>query len=207
MKFIARIAAIAVTTALLSAPIAVLAATPDTDAVFVSPDMAGPAACCKKTGGHVEVRIPEYGTNGSNPLVLNGSHAFCRYFQKSDKSHIHIFLSTLYSTLPSLAALAYYAEVQPGSCNGNPASCYCSLLGGSDQFGGANLNGGAWVNNKAPDADLEACIFPDLSSIDSWGLTYHSQNIIRGHDLSLVLRFPDPYAKKHAAGAPFSAKQ
>ena len=207
MKFIARIAAIAATTALLSAPIAVLAATPETDAVFVSPDMAGPASYCKKTGGHVEVRVPEYGTNGSSPLVLNGDHAFCRYYQKSDKSHIHLFLSTLYSTMPTLAALAYYAEVQLGSCNGNPASCYCSQLGGSDLFGGANDgNGGAWVNSKAPDPDLEACIFPDLSSIDSWGLAYHSAGIIRGHDLSKVLRYPDPYAKKRSTSKPFSAK-
>ena len=37
---------------------------------------------------------------------------------------------------PSLAALAYYAEVPyGGTCSGNPGSCYCSQLGGSDLFG------------------------------------------------------------------------
>jgi putative hemolysin len=194
LKIIASIAALAASAAMLVGPSTALAASPSDD--FVAPAMAKAAAYCKQTGGHVEVRIPEYGTNGSNPLVLDGDHAFCRYYQKSDKSHIHLFLSTLVSTQPTLAALAYYAEVQPGSCQGNPASCYCTLLGGSDQFGGTSGNGGAWVKNNAPDADLEACIFPDLSSIDSWGLTYHSQGIIRGKDLSTVLKYPNPYGNK-----------
>ena len=44
-----------------------------------------------------------------------------------------------------------------------------------------------------PDADLEACIFPDLSSIDSWGLTYHAYGTIRGIDLSTVLRYHKPH--------------
>jgi hypothetical protein len=40
---------------------------------------------------------------------------------------------------------------------------------------------------------LEACIFPDMSTIDSWGLTYHSVGIVRGKDLTKVLRYPSPY--------------
>jgi len=36
---------------------------------------------------------------------------------------------------------------------------------------------------------LEACIFPDNSTIDSWGLFYHSDGIIRGIDLSTVLKY------------------
>jgi hypothetical protein len=44
---------------------------------------------------------------------------------------------------------------------------------------------------------LEACIFPDMSSIDSWGLAYYSNGDIRGIDLSTVLRYgPPPAAKK-----------
>jgi hypothetical protein len=46
------------------------------------------------------------------------------------------------------------------------------------------------------DQTLEACIFPDLSSIDSWGLTYHSQGIIRGIDLGTVLRYKNPFKHK-----------
>ena len=108
-----------------------------------------------------------------------------------------MLLSTLYTEKPSLAALAYYAKVKPGSCNGNPASCYCSLLGGTDLFGGINLNGGGWVQKSdSIDTVLEACIFPDMSSIDSWGLAYHSAGIIRGKNLSNVLRYKNPYAGK-----------
>jgi putative hemolysin len=167
-------------------------------AVQVGPDAQAAAAYCRQTGGHVEMRVPEYGTN-SQPLVLNGKAPFCRYDHKG--THIHLFLTTLYSTEPTLAALAYYAEVQPGTCNGNPASCYCSLLGGTDLFGGINAAGGAWVSKGTIDTDLDTCIFPDLSTIDSFGLFYHSAGIIRGIDLSTVLRFANPNAAKRKAPA------
>jgi len=151
------------------------------------------AAYCTSVGGRVETRTAVYGTNGPNQLQLAGERSFCEFTSKSDKSRIHLLLDTLYTKQPTLAALAYYAEVQPGSCQGNPASCYCTLLGGSDQFGGTTGAGGGWVDPNSIDQTLEACIFPDLSSIDSWGLTYHSQNIIRGIDLSKVLRYKNPF--------------
>jgi hypothetical protein len=153
------------------------------------------AAYCKSVGGIVETRTAWYGTNGPNPLRLAGERSWCQFTLKSDGSRIHLLLDTLYTRQPTLATLAYYAELQPGSCQGNPASCYCTLLGGSDQFGGTTGAGGGWVtmDPNSIDQTLEACIFPDLSSIDSWGLTYHSQNIIRGIDLSKVLRFKNPF--------------
>ncbi|HKW45307.1 MAG TPA: hypothetical protein VJN22_06570 [Candidatus Eremiobacteraceae bacterium] len=156
------------------------------------------AAYCKSVGGIVETRTAWYGTNGPNPLRLAGERSWCQFTLKSDGSRIHLLLDTLYTKQPTLAALAYYAELQPGSCQGNPASCYCSLLGGSDQFGGTTGAGGGWVtmDPNSVDQTLEACIFPDMSSIDSWGLTYHSQNIIRGIDLSKVLRYKNPFARK-----------
>jgi hypothetical protein len=46
------------------------------------------------------------------------------------------------------------------------------------------------------DTVLEACIFPDMSSIDSWGLTYHQAGIVRGKNLDKVLRYPNPYGTK-----------
>jgi hypothetical protein len=101
-------------------------------------------------------------------------------------------LETLYTTKPSLAALAYILKPAVGSCTGNPASCYCSLLGGSDQFGGTSGAGGGWYNKNAIDQTLEACIFPDMSSIDSWGLTYHAEGIIRGINLQKVMRYKYP---------------
>jgi hypothetical protein len=147
---------------------------------------------CKQTGGEVEVRRPVYGSNSSNLLFLAGEKNFCQYTSKKDGSRIHILLETLYTTKPSLAALAYILKPAVGSCNGNPASCYCSLLGGSDQFGGTSGAGGGWYDKNGIDQTLEACIFPDMSSIDSWGLTYHAEGIIRGINLQKVLRYKYP---------------
>ena len=151
---------------------------------------------CTQTGGVVQRMEPAYGTNGDNPLKLSGSQDFCDYPAADHQSEIFVLTSTLFTSQPSLAALAYYAQVQPGKCTGNPASCYCTLLGGSDQFGGTTGAGGGWLTRTRPTFVLEACIFPDESSIDSWGLFYHSANIIRGIDLGTVLKYPDPYDKK-----------
>ncbi|HEX3943920.1 MAG TPA: hypothetical protein VHW69_07525 [Rhizomicrobium sp.] len=153
---------------------------------------------CVKKGGVVQTRIPEYGTNGGDALVLSGSADFCQFTAK-DGSQINVLLSTLFTKEPSLAALAYYAEVPTGQCQGNPASCYCTLLGGSDLFGGINAAGGGWVLESGANDVLEACIFPDMSSIDSWGLAYHSVGAIRGKDLAKVLRYPNPYDAAHRA--------
>ncbi|HEY1682967.1 MAG TPA: hypothetical protein VGF98_15075 [Candidatus Tumulicola sp.] len=161
----------------------------------VSPDESKAAAYCKQTGGTVYTRVPVYGTNDpSSELQLSGQAKFCQYTDTttSGGSRIHILLSTLYTTKPTLAALAYLFPPPLGSCSGNPASCYCSTLGGSDLFGGINAAGGGWVNNKSTDQVLEACIFPDMSSIDSWGLAYHSASIIRGIDLTKVMRYQYP---------------
>lgn len=147
------------------------------------------AAYCHQTGGEVEVRHAVYGSNGPSLLFLSGIKSFCQYTRKKDGSRIHILLSTLYTTKPSLAALAYILKPPVGSCQGNPASCYCSYLGGSDQFGGSTGAGGGWYEKKAIDQTLEACIFPDMSSIDSWGLAYHANGIIRGINLEKVMRY------------------
>jgi putative hemolysin len=152
-------------------------------------------AYCTQKGGAVVTRIPEFGTNGGIPLRLSGSREFCQ-FTAHDGSRIHVLLTTLYTTQPTLAALAYYARppFDGTGCFGNPGSCYCSQLGGTDLFGGINLSGGGWVTEDPnnPDPTLEACILPDLSSIDSWGLTYNSAGIIRGKNLAKVLRYKGP---------------
>ena len=175
--------------ALLSLPGAMRAA---------EPDLGAAAAYCEQTGGKVITRAPVYGTNGpvSSWLQLSGQRKFCKYTSATDGSRIHVLLSTLYTTEPTLAVLAYYAQ-QPlgGGCVGNPGSCYCSQLGGSDLFGGITAAGGGWVGKDSPDQVLEACILPDMSSIDSWGLTYYSNGIIRGIDLTTVLRYAPPSAK------------
>lgn len=159
------------------------------------------AQYCRSTGGAVEHRIPESNTNGGTPLVLAGSADFCVYTSRGKyPSSIHLLLSTLNATQPTLAALAYYARpAEQASCKtggGSPGSCYCSQLGGTDLFGGINLTGGAWVGKKTDvDPQLDACIFPDLSSIDSFGLFYLTANppVYRGINLARVLKFKNPY--------------
>jgi hypothetical protein len=160
------------------------------------------ASYCVKKGGVVQTRIPEYGTNGGTPLILSGSADFCQFTSTDDGSQINVLLSTLKTGQPTLAALAYYAQVPLGSCNGNPGSCYCTLVGGTDLFGGINAAGGGWVLNTDPNDVLEACIFPDMSSIDSWGLAYHSAGIIRGTNLAKVLKYKNPYTAAKAPPKP-----
>jgi putative hemolysin len=160
-----------------------------------SPGWVG--AYCSESGGLVESRQAVYGTN--NPpqdwLRLAAVQDFCQY-TASDGSRIHISLFTLDTTKPTLAARAYYAEVPwNGQGNGNPASFYCSQLGGAE-IGATDLAGGAWVSKGGVDMLLETCVFPDNSTIDSWGLLYHSAGIIRGIDLSTVLKYKDPYPAK-----------
>ena len=163
-------------------------------------DLSAAADYCVASGGEVENRAPYFNTNDDpkNWFRLSGFRKFCQFTLKSDGSRIHVLLTTLYTQQPSLAALAYYAKVpfDSSTCHGNPGSCYCSQLGGTDLFGGINLNGGGWVLKGAIDEVLEACILPDMSSIDSWGLTYHQADIIRGKNLKKVLRYHDPFAAK-----------
>jgi putative hemolysin len=160
-------------------------------------DIAAAASYCTSTGGTVETRRPVYGTNNppSKWLYLAGSAQFCDYAQKKggETTDIWVLLSTLYTTKPTLAVLAYDAKVKfnNSDCPGgaSPGSCYCTQLGGTDQFGGQGLGGGAWVLKGNANVALDTCIFPDLSSIDAYGLFYHSAGIIRGKDLTKVLRY------------------
>jgi putative hemolysin len=187
------------TVALVALAAAVAMQTPS----YAAPAPSKAADYCVKKGGVVQTRIPEYGTNGGDPLVLSGSADFCQFTSAKDGSQINVLLSTLITKQPSLAALAYYAQVPTGDCQGNPASCYCTLLGGSDLFGGISAAGGGWVLESDPEDVLETCMFPDRSSIDSWGLTYHSVGIIRGKNLARVLRYPNPYTAHSKSHAPF----
>jgi putative hemolysin len=149
-------------------------------------------AYCGNTGGKVVTRYPTYGATSANPLRLAGMLQFCQY-QAADGSRIHLSLETLYADQPTLAVLAYLnkppsVSAPPGV---NPASVYCTQLGGTDQFGGVNATGGGWVTDdpNLVDRVLQACIFPDLSTIDSFGLFYHTNGVIRGTDLTTVVRY------------------
>jgi hypothetical protein len=169
-------------------------AAPESAAVSggIPPDDAAAAAYCKKTGGIPLLRNAWYTTASGAQARLDASALFCHYVAK-DKSTIDIAASTLYSTKPTLAAMAYLSEIKMSKrCSkylDDPAVCYCrDQLDGSDFF----LQGGSWIptgqrpngNNRSP-----FCVFSDFSVIDSWGLTYHSAGIVRGIDLSKVMRY------------------
>jgi putative hemolysin len=164
-----------------------------------SPEVLGAALYCAQSGGSVRTRYPVYGTNGPTPLRLAGERRFCE-FEAPDASRIAVALDTLYATEPSLAALAYLTPpplgtIPPGV---NPSSVYCSQLGGTDEFGGVSAAGGGWELRTpegappAPADEIAMCVFPDLSSIDSWGLTYHAGGTVRGADLAPILRYHPP---------------
>ena len=85
--------------------------------------MAKAAEYCTDKGGVVQLREPYYGTNGGSPLQLAGKQSFCQFTSRKDGSQINVLLSTLWTKMPTLAALAYYAEVAyNNNCNGSPGS-------------------------------------------------------------------------------------
>jgi putative hemolysin len=150
---------------------------------------------CEQSGGQVQGRQPFWNTNGDQAqwLALAGSATMCR-FQADDeaKSRIYVDLTTLSSTEPTLAGLAYLSKVpMPSSTGGgNPATAYCSTeLNASSSIGGGAAGGG-WVNTTDPDdVVVSLCVFPDGSFVDEWGLAYHSAGDVRGKDLATVMKY------------------
>jgi putative hemolysin len=150
------------------------------------------ATYCTASGGEVETRYPFYGTNQDDPLRLSGSLEVCS-FTADDDTRIIIGLDTLYTDEPTLAALAYRAQtpMEPSRTpSANPSSLYCTQLGGTDTFGGVGSAGGGWGLDDGADS-LALCVFPDLSVIDSWGITYHADGTIRGADLDELLGYSE----------------
>jgi hypothetical protein len=56
------------------------------------------------------------------------------------------------------------------------------------QFGLAGSSGG-WVTDDRPDEVFELCVFPDLSFIDEFGIFNYAGGMVRGQDLSKVMRY------------------
>lgn len=156
---------------------------------------------CTDKGGTVTTRTPYYGTNAPQAqwLKLAGSRDFCTFLAAPDatgfQSQISIATDTLYAELPTLAVLAYLEPVAlPPFTGANPSTLYCNKLGGTDIWGGQNnAAGGGWVT-QAPDSATNfqivgMCMFPDGSAIDSWGMTYKANGVVRGTDLSKVVNY------------------
>jgi len=179
-----------------SAAAAPSAAAPSAAAPSAAASSAELEQHCTRSGGQVQTRAPYWNTNGDQAqwLALAGSATMCR-FQADDeaRSRIYVDLTTLGSTEPTLAALAYLSKVpMPPSAGGaNPATGSCGReLNGSSSFGGAGAAGGGWVAQTDPDdVVVSLCVFPDGSFVDEWGLAYHSAGEIRGKDLTTVLRY------------------
>jgi putative hemolysin len=158
-----------------------------------------PAAAdwCASHGGSVVDRYPASNASSDEPVALGPAVRFCEFTHgkgaEPPDSRISVRLTTLASNQPSMAVTAYYAKppLPEKSGSANPASVYCADLGGAE-LGGMLAPDGGWVNREDAQDVIQMCVFPDLSIIDSWGLTYHTEGTIRGADLAPVFRWkPD----------------
>jgi putative hemolysin len=157
-------------------------------------DLAAARTYCTSKGGTVQTRQATWGTNNPQAQwqLLGRSVEMCRFqtLGDNDGSRIYVDLVSLYVEGPTLASVAYLSKVPTKSTTvGNPASANCAALAGSSAFG-TGAAGGGWVNKDDPvDAVVNLCVFPDLSFIDEWGITYYAGGIVRGIDLAKVFRY------------------
>jgi hypothetical protein len=163
---------------------------------------AGSAArdYCTAQGGTLVDRVATSNTNGdpSAQLQLGGRMTFCEFEEGSGDSttRISVDLTTLSSTSPTLAAIAYLSKlppVLPPQPSANPADWNCSHgLGGTTSWGNANVSGG-WVDASQPVFTvMDECVFPDFSAIDAFGILYYATGAVRGADLATKMRYhPD----------------
>jgi hypothetical protein len=155
---------------------------------------------CTSQGGTLVDRVATSNTNGdpSAQLQLGGQVTFCEFEEGSGDSttRISVDLTTLSSTSPTLAAIAYLSKlppVLPPQPSANPADWNCSHgLGGTTSWGNANVSGG-WVDASQPVFSvMDECVFPDFSAIDAFGILYYATGAVRGADLATKMRYhPD----------------
>lgn len=153
--------------------------------------MADPAEYCTAKGGVVSIRSA---TMDGGQTLLGEPQVICLFMGASgtDTADTTIAVGgvTLSTSNPTRAMQAYREKPQipaidppaDGSAIPNPSSVYCQSLGGVE---------GDWIDAAAaadaPARIITMCVFPDLSMIDSWGLTYHTQGTIRGADLDPLM--------------------
>ncbi|WP_129312387.1 hypothetical protein [Streptomyces sp. L2] len=151
---------------------------------------------CAREGGEYHTYVPLAGQVGAGQ-PLGGSQGLCAFWDEGHQTKITVTAEALNAHKATLAELAYNHPPKPNSPQGvlgQPAHDYCTQLGGT-----WNMEGkvGYWVvkgqESKANFANTtDLCVFPDMSAIDTWGLLYHAQGVIRGQDLT---------SKWHAAHA------
>jgi putative hemolysin len=151
---------------------------------------------CLIHGGILVERFPFVGTSDESLIQLGDSRWFCEFTGSPEadppSSRISVGLTTLYASEPTLAAIAYLAApAVPEADEDRLAATYCAYLGGSSEFGSDGSLVGGWASDPTdPSAtSIGICIFPDGSAIDDWGLTYHSNGVIRGADLKPLFRY------------------
>jgi putative hemolysin len=154
-------------------------------------------AYCTAKGGTLVPRVATWNTNADPPawLTLAGRQTFCEFETGSgdDTTRISVDLTTLSSTEPTLASVAYLSKVKttsPPVVGQNPAqwSCAEDFLG-SSAFGNTDAGGG-WVDSSQPVFSvMDQCVFPDGSAIDAFGLWYHANGVIRGADLAPLFAY------------------
>lgn len=169
------------------------------------PNLADAAAVCAEAGGELVERSPVLSGNSPDPVRLADAAAFCEFSGGATAdlgSRIVVLADTLAADQPSRAALAYRDRAPmptpaPDAAEelslANPASSYCEALGGTE---------GDWLAPNAAEAEriVTLCVFADRSAIDSWGLAYHAQDVIRGADLTDLFRYRSDQQADAGAG-------
>ena len=152
------------------------------------------AEWCASHQGTVVDRYPASNASSDASVAMGPTVRFCEFTggEGADPpdSRISVRLTTLASDQPSMTATAYLTKPEMAESGGsaNPASVYCADLGGGE-MGGQLAPDGGWVNGAEATDVVQMCVFPDLSIIDSWGLTYHTMGTIRGADLEPFFRW------------------
>jgi len=163
---------------------------------IASGSSADAQAYCTGHGGQLVNRVATWNTNGdpSTWLQLAGRWTLCEFETTgASPTRISVDLTTLSSTEPTLASLAYLSKVpstQPSQPSQNPAGWYCAKdLDATSSFGNTASVGG-WVDQSQPVfAVMSLCVFADGSAIDEFGLWYHANGVVRGADLAPLFAY------------------
>jgi len=152
---------------------------------------------CTDKGGMLVDRVAVWNTNAdaAAQLPLAGKTTFCEFESGSGQqtTRIAVDLTTLSSTQPTLAAIAYLSKigpVVPSNPGQNPGAYDCNTgLGGAGTFG-TTAAGGGWVAASEPVFKvMNMCFFADGSAIDEFGIFYYANDAVRGADLAPLFAY------------------
>jgi hypothetical protein len=199
-----RTAALSLAGLLLAVAGCAAAATPSASAASPGGGGAGGSSgdrasrqYCTDKGGMLVDRVATWNTNAdpAAQLPLAGKMTFCEFESGSGQqtTRIAVDLTTLSSTQPTLAAIAYLSKigpVVPSSPGQNPGAYDCNTgLGGSGTFGNTSAGGG-WVAASEPVFKvMDMCFFADGSAIDEFGIFYYANDVVRGADLAPLFAY------------------